>query len=134
MPGTVATATTANTSATPPIPSRVGRSCRILDAAVTLLVLAFVTSCNPRPPIAATFSTRAGSCSFDRIRRPWPLAQRLRLSEQTQRALPTVARDRQLSEFAPLNPEAHTTNTVDYAIGHHGPSPHLKSPPSPGSE
>jgi hypothetical protein len=49
----------------------------------------------------------------------------------TQHALPTVARDRQLSEFPPLNPEAHTTNTVDYAIGHHGPSPHLKSPLPP---
>src|SRR5215831_7519283 len=50
MPGAVATATTANTSATPPIPSRVGQNCRILDAAVTLLDLAFESS-NSRPSL-----------------------------------------------------------------------------------
>jgi hypothetical protein len=132
MPGAVAIATTANTSATPPIPSRVGQNCRILDAAVTLFVLAFVTSCTPRPLLLPRSPPAPGHARSTEIRQPRPSARRLRLSEQSQQAPPTVARDRQLSECPPPNPAAHTTNTIDYAIGHHGPSPHFEKPPSPG--
>src|SRR5215813_11662234 len=99
MPGAVATATTANTSATPPIPSRVGQNCRILNAAVTLLLLALVTSCNPCPLLLPRSPPAPGHARSTEIRQPWPSAQRLRLSEQSQQAAPTVARDRQVSEF-----------------------------------
>src|SRR5215468_5657504 len=99
MPGAVATATTANTSTTPPIPSRVGQNCRILDAAVTLLVLAFVTSCNPRPLLLPRSPPAPGHARSREIRHPWPSAQHLRLSEQSQQAPPTVLRDRQLQRI-----------------------------------
>src|SRR5215470_9931676 len=99
MPGAVATPTTANASATPPIPSRVGQNCRILDAAVTLLVLAFVTSCNPRPLLLPRSAPAPGCARSTEICQPWPSVQRLRLSEQSQQAPPTVARDRQLQRI-----------------------------------
>jgi hypothetical protein len=91
MPGAVATATTANTSATPPISSRVGQNCRILDAAVTLLVLAFVTSWNPR----TLLPTRSSPLAAMLVRGP-AVGSALRLSVQSRQALRTVHRDRQL--------------------------------------
>src|SRR6516164_2295466 len=104
MPGTVATATTANTSATPPISSRVGQNCRILDAAVTLLVLAFVTSCNPRPLLQPRSPPAPGHARSTEIRQPWPSSRRRRLSEQAQEAPPTGLRDRQLQRIPTSQP------------------------------
>src|SRR5215470_1582575 len=104
MPGAVATATTANTSATPPIPSRVGQNCRIFDA-VTLLLLAFVTSCNPCPYYCHVLQPRRAML----VRQNPPalaVSSALRLSEKCQQAA------RQLNEFPPPNPAAHTINTV----------------------
>src|SRR5215510_11064046 len=95
MPGAVATATTANTSATPPILSKVGQNRRILDAAVMLLVLAFVTSCNPRPLLRPRSPPAPGHARSTEIRQPRPSAQRPGLSEQSQLLLETAS----FSEF-----------------------------------
>src|SRR5215468_9279853 len=100
MPGAVATATTANTSATPPIPSTVGQNCRNLDAAVMLLVLAFVTSWEPAHPFPGMFSAPPGPCSFGGNPSALAVSLRLRLSVQSGQALRTVPRVCQLQRVA----------------------------------
>src|SRR6516162_7009636 len=112
MPGAVAIATTANTSAPSPIPNRVGQNCRILDAAVTLLVLTFLTSWIPRTLLPTRSPPAPGHARSTEMRQPWPPAQRLRLRAVPANTLPIVRRDRQLQRI-PLDPAALTTNFAD---------------------
>src|SRR5215831_17374431 len=134
MPGAVATATTANTSTTPPIPSRVGQKCRILDAAVTLLVLVFVTSWNPRSYCRHILRPRRAMVVRQKSASPSPSAQRLRLSEQSQQSPPTVLRDRQLQRIPHLSigqlirPTSLIRNRSSLAFSEES---HLKGPLAP---
>src|SRR5215469_3761690 len=128
MPGAVANATTANTSATSPIPSRVGQDRRILNVAVTLFVLAFLTSWNAHLLLLPHSPPAPGHARSTEIRRPRPSAQRGRPSGQSQQALcrprepfeswqtlsTTVFPDDLLEPFSHLSTgAAHSANIVD---------------------
>ena len=95
----MATATIANTSATPPIPSRIGQNRRILDAAVTLLVLAVRDTEESVPLLPPQFSMCPGSCSFDRN----PPAPAASSAPGTERAISASTLDYSLKTPASAN-------------------------------